>query len=118
MTDPFNCPQCGSHDYGLYVVPFGECVWCLKRERDTLVAEQTQTGEYVERLLADHEEEKSKLRRTIAARQAQIDRLMFEYCPDEMTEEQKQRWAQHQTPVSKEAESRINSAVNNGPKGV
>jgi hypothetical protein len=31
--------------------------------------------------------------------QAQIDRLMLEYCPDEMTESQMRNWTLHQKPV-------------------
>lgn len=37
--------------------------------------------------------------------QAQIDELMLEYCPDEMTEEQKQRWADCQGPASEEEQA-------------
>jgi hypothetical protein len=37
---------------------------------------------------------------TIEAMQAKIDSLMLEYCPDEMTEEQKAKWAAHQKPAS------------------
>ena len=33
------------------------------------------------------------------AKQAQIDRLMLEYCPDEMTPEQMQEWGNNQRPV-------------------
>jgi hypothetical protein len=33
------------------------------------------------------------------AAQARIDSLMLEYCPDEMTEPQKARWAEHQAPA-------------------
>lgn len=32
--------------------------------------------------------------------QAKIDALMLEYCPDEMSEAQKERWARHQQPVT------------------
>ena len=31
--------------------------------------------------------------------QAQIDSLMLEYCPNEMTEAQKENWAKHQVRV-------------------
>lgn len=37
--------------------------------------------------------------RVIGDLQAKIDRLMLEYCPGEMTEEQKAEWAKHQKPV-------------------
>jgi hypothetical protein len=96
--DPFNCPLCGSHDYGLYIVPFGECVWCMKRERDTLLAEEQASSEYMIGILAACEEEKAKFQRKIDGLQAKIDALMFEYCSDEMTPEQKARWAEHQVP--------------------
>jgi hypothetical protein len=44
---------------------------------------------------------KSKeLERELAAKQAEIDRLMFEFCPDEMTEQQLTNWAAHIKPVS------------------
>lgn len=32
--------------------------------------------------------------------QAKIDRLMLEWCPDEMTAEQLANWAAHQRPIS------------------
>ena len=35
-----------------------------------------------------------------AALQAQIDRLMLEYCPEEMTPEQVEEWGKHQRPAS------------------
>jgi len=37
-----------------------------------------------------------------AAKQARIDALMFEYCPEEMTEEQVNEWKKHQQPVKEE----------------
>lgn len=33
------------------------------------------------------------------ARQAKIDALMLEYCPDEMTPEQLEEWGRHQSAV-------------------
>lgn len=33
------------------------------------------------------------------ALQAKLDRLMLEYCPEEMTPEQLATWAKHQRPV-------------------
>lgn len=35
----------------------------------------------------------------IDALQAQVDRVMLEYCPDEMTAEQIANWGRHQKPV-------------------
>lgn len=34
-----------------------------------------------------------------AAKQARIDALMFEFCPDEMTDELRNEWARHQGRV-------------------
>lgn len=34
-----------------------------------------------------------------ASKQAEIDRLMLEFCPEEMTEDQKAEWAKHQKPL-------------------
>jgi len=39
------------------------------------------------------------LRLEVAAKQARIDELMLEYCPDEMTEEQVATYTEHQKPV-------------------
>lgn len=36
------------------------------------------------------------------SQQAKIDWLMLEYCPDEMTQEQKENWAAHQKPAHEE----------------
>jgi hypothetical protein len=33
------------------------------------------------------------------SKQAKIDSLMLEFCPDEMTEQQRAEWAKHQRPV-------------------
>lgn len=41
----------------------------------------------------------------LAEAQAKIDRLMLEYCPDEMTTAQIENWAKHQKPVSTEDEA-------------
>jgi hypothetical protein len=35
----------------------------------------------------------------VNAKQARIDALMLEFCPDEMSDEQKAEWARHQCPV-------------------
>ena len=43
--------------------------------------------------------------------QAQLDALMLEFCPEEMTEAQKTNWAKHQRPVSEEMQHEIDSAL-------
>lgn len=42
---------------------------------------------------------RDRLRKKIGEAQADIDAMMLEYCPHEMTEEQKVRWSRHQTVV-------------------
>ena len=42
------------------------------------------------------QEQNSSLSRRIESHQARIDALMLEFCPDEMTAEQKAEWAGHQ----------------------
>jgi hypothetical protein len=46
--------------------------------------------------------------------QAKIDSLMLEYCPGEMTEEQKMNWEAHQHPASAEDQAVIDNAVRGG----
>lgn len=41
-------------------------------------------------------EEYRQLERELASKQAEIDALMIEYCPDEMTPEQLEEWGKHQ----------------------
>lgn len=43
-------------------------------------------------------DERDRLRRDVGAMQAQIDRLMLEHCPNEMTAEQLAEWGRHQKP--------------------
>lgn len=38
----------------------------------------------------------NKLHEEVAHKQSVIDRLMLEYCPDEMTEDQIESWERHQ----------------------
>lgn len=41
-----------------------------------------------------------ELEAEVAAKQAKIDELMLEYCPDEMTPEQIEEWGRNQRPVA------------------
>lgn len=45
------------------------------------------------------EDEVAKLKLEVASKQAKIDELMLEYCPDEMSKEQLDNWAKHQIPA-------------------
>lgn len=68
----------------------------------------------------DSASEKAKLKfqwvgillRRIDSMQAKIDALMLEYCPDEMTTEQKQEWARNQI----EADPVVESAQHRGSR--
>ena len=40
-----------------------------------------------------------ELEAEVAAKQAKIDALMMEFCPEDVTEEQYEEWAKHQKPV-------------------
>lgn len=44
------------------------------------------------------------LLRALDAKQAKIDALMMEFCPGEMSKEQREEWAKHQQPVPADAE--------------
>jgi len=48
---------------------------------------------------------------TIEGQQAKIDALMLEYCPDEMTPEQKAEWARNQRPLTIEEQSALDRAL-------
>ena len=48
------------------------------------------------------EQGKAEAQAEIDVKQAKIDALMLEYCPDEMTKEQLDNWAKHQMPHRKE----------------
>lgn len=44
-----------------------------------------------------------ELERALAGKQAKIDELMFEYCPDEITPEQLAEWEKHQRATAQGA---------------
>lgn len=48
-------------------------------------------------LVTEHEYNQLKIE--LASKQAKIDELMLEFCPDQMTEAQKDNWAKHQVPA-------------------
>lgn len=56
------------------------------------------------------------LEREVAAKQARIDALMLEYCPDEMTPEQVAEWSRHQRPVSEHEADAIDAARKQEPQ--
>ncbi len=56
------------------------------------------TGDILD-LLEWAERDVLELRQQLAAKQAEVDALMLEYCPSEMSQEQLDNWAAHQRPV-------------------
>ena len=48
---------------------------------------------------ASRDGEFAELRQQLAAKQAEVDALMLEYCPSEMSQEQLDNWAAHQRPA-------------------
>ena len=49
--------------------------------------------------------------RQVMALQAKLDEVMLEYCPDEMTDDQKAEWARHQQPVSEQEQRDIDAVL-------
>lgn len=62
------------------------------------------------------DDEIARLTAEIGRLQARIDELMLEYCPDEMTDEQRAEWARHQRSVSPEDQAAIDAAINQKEK--
>jgi hypothetical protein len=60
---------------------------------------QLETEAGMKRQLDAAWQEIAVLKAKLAAKQARIDELMMEYCPDEMTEEQLEEWSKHQRAV-------------------
>jgi signal transduction histidine kinase len=57
------------------------------------------------------------LMKTVDAKQAKIDALMQEFCPGEMSAEQRQRWEDHQAPISAAEETALLAALQEAPRG-
>jgi len=64
-------------------------------------------GPTVPALFAAHEARYEKLanhckelERQLASKQAEVDALMLEFCPEELTREQVEEWAKHQKPAA------------------
>jgi hypothetical protein len=51
-----------------------------------------------EKLAGEAADALERLQADAASKQARIDELMWEYCPQEMTDAQKQEWDFHQKP--------------------
>ena len=67
-------------------------------------------------ILAEHHASVMQGFAEVAARkadalQAQLDALMLEFCPEEMTEAQKENWARHQRPASDDEQVAVTTAL-------
>ena len=67
-------------------------------------------------ILAEHHANVMQSFAEVAARkadalQAQLDALMLKFCPEEMTEAQKENWARHQRPASDEIQAGVATAL-------
>lgn len=89
-----------------------EALW--ERALSAQVAQQDKARASVEREAARQAADTARiasLQREVAAKQAKIDALMLEYCPDEMTPEQVENWKQHQVLATPEQEAAIDAAM-------
>lgn len=57
----------------------------------------------------------ANLKSALESKQAKIDALMLEFCPDEMPAAQIENWAKHQRPVDENTRDAINSADSGHP---
>lgn len=78
--------------------------WPFLEEIARLRAAQSESGlqstlEEANRCYLQQFDRAEALQRALNAKQAELDRVMIEYCPDEMTAEQTANWAKHQRPV-------------------
>ncbi len=53
-------------------------------------------------LINKYREETTSVCQQLAAKQAEVDALMLEYCPNEITQEQLDNWAAHQRPAKED----------------
>lgn len=72
------------------------------------IAEKANQQEATIRALRD---ELATMKQRAELAEAKVDRLMLEYCPDEMTEAQIEGWAKHQVPVDAKTEALIDGAI-------
>ncbi len=63
------------------------------------IRQKIATHDYSAELLLQHAMANiEQLERQLAAKQAELDRIMLEFCPDEMTPEQLKTWGENQRP--------------------
>ena len=83
----------------------------LTAERDALKAELGSLNVIVGRMTEVFKTETDALKADVAAKQAKIDALMLEYCPQEMTPDQITEWKKHQCQVDSSVAEAIDNAM-------
>lgn len=90
-------------DHGCHVGNLAE----MARE----VADKLKTAQSAKQRSVDDTARIAALQQAVAAKQAHIDRLMLEYCPQDMTPLQIEEWKKHQRAATPEEETAINAAL-------
>lgn len=72
--------------------------WEEIRDKSPLYASPKPSPD-LQKLTEELKAENAELTKKLASKQAEIDQLMLEYCPDEMTQEQMEEWALAQRPT-------------------
>jgi len=78
---------------------------------ETALIRQKNSGEEAKELIKRIDQHLKDKSVKINALQAKIDQLMFEYCPEEMTERQKENWGKHQKPVTAEQQAELEESL-------
>jgi chromosome segregation ATPase len=77
----------------------------LRRELDYAEMAASAEAKFADEMKAERDAARRELeeaQKDAGAKQAEIDRLMLEYCPDEMTTDQMAEWAAHQRPAARQ----------------
>lgn len=108
------CMKRGESNLALAYIDLGEENARLREELDR--AKQMPMKYRRMEFNAQLQKESDELREQLAAAQAKIDSLMFEYCPDEMTPEQIAEWGKWQRPIDSDKQAAIDEAVKENGK--
>ena len=73
--DPFNCPQCGAHDYGLFASSMLGCPHCLLAENTALTAKLEKANRDIEIECGAWADQVHALKVKLAAAEARVAEL-------------------------------------------
>jgi len=91
-----------------------------KSELERLMSEKMEWAAERDRkdaTIADLRGKLEQAQKDAESKQAKIDALMLEFCPDEMPAEQTANWAAHQVPASPEENAAIDAALKEASNG-